>query len=326
MNGATLILVAVGWSAAACPAAKGNEKQPSALDLGHGASLELVRIPSGTFLLGSPEKERLRARDPFHQHEVTIGRDFLLGRHEITRGQFAAFVEAAKYETDAERQRWAFAWDGKKWDRVEKASWKAPGFDQADDHPAVCVSFNDAVAFCKWLTCKSGKTVRLPTEAEWEYAARAGTTTAYVWGDEPDDGQGWCNVADLTGKARFRPWKTFKWEDGHVFTAPVGSFKPNAFGLFDVHGNVWEWCADFYAEQYPEGKQTDPRGPDEGSRRVIRGGSWLSTTGRARSAARESCPPPGGVCDLIVGFRVVVELPCCCPGKEEPARCDKTER
>ena len=130
----------------------------------------------------------------------------------------------------------------------------------------VNVSWNDAVAFCKWLSRKEGKTYRLPTEAEWEYACRAGTTTRYYSGDDPETLAKVANVADATAKAKFPDWKwTIKASDGYVFTAPVGQFKPNAFGLYDMHGNAWQWCADWYGKDY-YGKSPvdDPKGPDTG--------------------------------------------------------------
>ena len=139
----------------------------------------------------------------------------------------------------------------KEFDFNEKYSWRNTGFEQTDEHPVVNVSWNDAVAFCKWLSKKEGKTYRLPTEAEWEYACRAGTTTRYYSGDDPETLAKVGNVADAALKAKFPDWKyTIKASDGYVFTAPVGKFKPNAFGLYDMHGNAWQWCADWYGEEY----------------------------------------------------------------------------
>ena len=139
----------------------------------------------------------------------------------------------------------------KKYQFNGKYSWRNAGFEQTDEHPVVNVSWNDAVAFCKWLSRKEGKTYRLPTEAEWEYACRAGTTTRYYSGDDPETLAKVGNVADATAKAKFANWKyTIKASDGYVFTAPVGQFTPNAFGLYDMHGNAWQWCADRYGKEY----------------------------------------------------------------------------
>ena len=273
-------------------------------------SMKLVKVPAGKFTMGSPTTERHRTRDSREspQREVTISRDFHMGICEVTRGQFAAFVKDAKYVTQAEREGWAFAWDGRMWDKVAGASWKKVGFEQTDEHPVLCVSFDDAVAFCRWMSKKTSRPVRLPTEAQWEYAARGGTQTAYAWGDKRDDGEGWANAADATAKKRFKGWRGFSWEDGHVFTAPVGYYKANAFGLHDMHGNAWEWCADWYSKDYYKtGPKVDPTGPESGSTRVLRGGSWLSTPSRCRVSGRTGCNLRGSYCDFIQSFRIVIE-------------------
>ena len=131
-------------------------------------------------------------------------------------------------------------------------SWRNVGFAQTDLHPVVCVSWNDAVAFCDWLSRKEGKTYRLPTEAEWEYACRAGTTTRYWCGDDPEGLARAANVPDASAKSLFPAWKTIGASDGCVFTAPVGSYRPNPFGLYDMHGNAWQWCSDWAYSRYYE--------------------------------------------------------------------------
>ena len=303
-----ILMAILGVFSALCRSGVGGGKE-LALDLGNKVSLRLVRVPAGKFQMGSPKSEKYRSRNEGPQHEVTITGDLYMGRCEVTRGQFAAFVKAAGYRTEPEKHGWVFAWDGRKWDKVKGASWRNVGFEQTDGHPVICVSWNDALAFCEWLSTKTGRSVRLPTEAEWEYACRAGGRTAYSWGNDPNGGKGWCNAADKTGKKEFRGWKTFGWEDGHVFTAPAGAFKANAFGLHDTHGNVWEWCSDWYARNYADAKTVDPRGPASGTLRVVRGGSWLSDPPRCRSAFRCGSPPLGSYCDFIVGFRVVADIP-----------------
>jgi len=215
------------------------------LELAAGVKMKLVKVPAGQFHMGSAKRQRIHDDREHPQHLVVISRDFHMGTCEVTRGQFAAFVEATGYLTQAEREGWAFAWDGRIWDKVDGASWKKVGFEQTDDHPVVCVSFDDTIAFCRWLTEKTGHKILLPTEAQYEYAARAGTTTIFPWGDNWEDGKGWANAADETGRKRFRGWRTFPWEDGHVFTAPVATYRANAFGLHDMTANVWEWTADW---------------------------------------------------------------------------------
>lgn len=294
------------------------------LKLDANVSMKLVLIPAGKFVMGSSDEEQVRLRNEAdaagsragnwfkHEgplHEVTISKPFYMGVYHVIRGQFTAFTCDSCYRTEDEGWGWAIAIDGNGVEGlVGGASWKKPGFEQTDEHPVVCVSRNDAVAFCKWLSKKTGKTVTLPTEARWEYACRAGTTTAYQWGDNPDEGKGWCNAADQSYTKRFTHSKLpFSWDDGYFFTSPVGKFKPNAFGLYDMHGNAIQWCSDFYdANYYTNEKSVDPQGPRSGLYYVLRGGSWSGIPRYCRSANRTRSSPQGGSC--VVGFRVVVEI------------------
>jgi formylglycine-generating enzyme required for sulfatase activity len=165
------------------------------------------------------------------------------------------------------------------------------------------VSWNDAVAFCEWLSRKEGKTYRLPTEAQWEYACRAGTTTRYYSGDDAETLAQVGNVADGTAKAKFPAWKTIQARDGYVFTSPVGSFRANAFGLYDMHGNAWQWCYDWYdSSYYAKSPVDDPTGAESGSNRVLRGGGWDRYAGHCRSANRLRGTPVDR--DDYLGFRV----------------------
>ena len=299
------------------------------VDLGGGVKLDMTLIPAGEFKMGSGESAEATAaffnktygedlltadffKDEHPQHRVRITKPFYLGTYHVTRGQFRQFVADTAYKTDAEKGvgfKGAFGWNPDKgFDLNEKYSWRNAGFEQTDEHPVVSVSWNDAVAFCKWLSKKEGKTYRLPTEAEWEYACRAGTTTRYSSGDDPETLAKVGNVADATAKAKFPDWKwTIKASDGYVFTAPAGKFKPNAFGLYDMHGNAWQWCADWYgAEYYAKSPADDPTGPDSGDDRVLRGGSWILRPIDSRSAARLRGAPDLRYRDS--GFRVARTL------------------
>jgi formylglycine-generating enzyme required for sulfatase activity len=179
------------------------------------------------------------------------------------------------------------------------------GYVQTDKHPVVCVSWNDAVAFCKWLSGKEGKTYRLPTEAEWEYACRAGTKTRYFSGDDPRTLADVANTADAAAKGKLELHFALKASDGYAFTAPVGQLKPNAFGLYDMQGNAWQWCADWYGKNYYGKSPLDtPRGPDYGDRRVVRGGTWCYWPNDARSAKRAGNSPNDRL--DITGFRVAL--------------------
>ena len=213
-------------------------------------------------------------------------------------GQFRQFVEATNYQTDAEKAGEAYTMKDGSWESVKDISWKNPGFEQTDDHPAVCLSWNDGVALSKWLSEKNDAAIRLPTEAEWEYACRAGTTTARFWGDDQDQACRFANVADLTAKEKFSNWIVHNCEDGYVFTSPVGSFMPNPLGLFDMLGNVWEWNLDVFDEEaYQKHERNNPIMESEGSEgasfRVLRGGSWGGDPAGVRCAARNRIWPAG---------------------------------
>ena len=317
---------------AALRALSQRQRKEIAVDLGGGVNLKMVLIPAGEFKMGSGESAEATAaffnktfvgqpmippdffKDEHPQHGVRITKPFYLGTYHVTRGQFRQFVADTGYKTDAEKGKrpGAVGWDPDKKGFVGSAkySWRNAGFEQTDGHPVVNVSWNDAAAFCKWLSKKEGKTYRLPTEAEWEYACRARTTTRYYSGDDPETLAKVGNVADAAAKAQFPNWTyTIKANDGYVFTAPVGKFKPNAFGLYDMHGNAWQWCADWWAEYYATSPVDDPTGPASGNLRVLRGGSW-SCCGSwcgyrpagSRSAGRLGSYPDGR--DFEIGFRV----------------------
>ena len=193
---------------------------------------------------------------------------------------------------------------------TRRYSWKNTGFPQGDDDPVVNVSWNDAAAFCAWLSKKEGKTYELPTEAESEYACRAGTTTRFWCGDDDAGLNGTDNVRDASLKEKldadqFKDWTFAAWNDGHPFTSPAGTFRANAWSLCDMHGDVWQWCADWFGK-YPEGALKDPKGPTDGDFRVSRGGSWQSVPALCRSAARHAFDP--GDRDANIGFRVVLRV------------------
>ena len=212
--------------------------------------IEMVFIPAGEFMMGSPSSEEGRDDDEGPRHRVRTTKPFYLGKYEVSNAQYRRF-------------------------RPDHDSKDYNGLTlNGDDQPAVYVTWADATAFCGW----GGDGLRLPSEAEWEYACRAGTTQAYQWGGNPDAGSGWMNGADQAAKRKWSSWTVFSWDDGYAVTSPVGSFKANAWGLYDTHGNVWEWCADRYDDDYyRDSPESDPRGPSSGSRRVLRGGSPGST-------------------------------------------------
>lgn len=275
--------------------------------------MALVLIPPGEFLMGdtisAEEVERKWggwklewSKGDYPRHRVRITRGFYLGACAVTRGQFAQFVRETGYRTDAERGGKAYAMSSGIWaDRA--ADWRNPLFEQTDAHPVVCVSWNDAAAFCGWLARKEGLDYALPSEAQWEYAARAGTTSHWYWGDEDAGAQGRACVA---GEGESWQCRFTGVRDGWTRTAPVGTFTPNAFGLYDMIGNVSCWCRDWFGrDTYASSPPADPEGPNQGTHRSLRGGSWNSGPSYARSAHRDGCPPDFRSSDL--GFRVACE-------------------
>jgi len=293
------------------------------VDPTNSIGMKLVVIPAGEFFMGStPEKiHQVRRADPAFrkdweheeqpQHHVQIGRPFLLGACEVTRGQFREFVRSARYVTDAQRDgKGGMGFDAatSEFRQDPHFNWENTGFPQTDDQPVVNVSWNDAVAFCQWLSRKEKIAYRLPSEAEWEYACRAGSTSLYYYGDDPEGLVAVANVADATARDKFTAWTGISGRDGYVFTAPVGSFQPNPFGLFDMHGNVWEWCRDWFGENYyAKSPEKDPAGPPTGTVRVFRGGSWYDAASLCRSAFRYWDVP--SYRDYFLGFRVAADLP-----------------
>ena len=271
--------------------------------------MKLTLIPAGSFQMGSDDSDKDADGDEKPKHSVRLTKPFHLGTTEVTVGQFRRFVEDSGYKTEAEsdgKGGYGFDESTGKFAQDPKYTWQSPSFAQTDDHPVVLVSWNDAVAFCEWLTKREpGTTYRLPTEAEWEYACRGGaaTRTRYANGDDAESVTSIGNVADGTLKAKFPIFTTTESKDGFVFTAPVGQFKANGFGLFDMHGNVWEWCSDGYnSDYYAKSPSDDPAGDPAAPIRVSRGGCWVSAALRARSAIRGWDSP--GFRGFNLGFRV----------------------
>ena len=279
----------------------------SEASLTNSIGMRFALVPAGEFLMGSPDGDGEAGEHP--QHRVRITRPFYMGIHEVTRGQFRRFGDETGYLTEAEKDaNGGEGWNEKRQDLDHGPifNWQNPGFEQSEAHPVVNVSWNDAVAFAQWLSQKEGTTYRLPTEAEWEYACRAGTTTKYSTGDDPGGLALAGNIRDATAVAKYRFLGSgIAAFDGFVFTAPTGAFQPNRFGLFDMHGNVWEWCHDGYsADYYKQPPTNDPPGPEGALDRVLRGGGWRAFPARARAAFRERTAPPGSR-NNDVGFRLV---------------------
>ena len=288
------------------PASPLSSQEELVLDLGDGVTMKLALIPAGSFWRGSANSQEGRSWNEGPRRRKTISTSFYLGIYEVTRGQFARFVAETGYVTDAEKA--GTSWSGLDADTLwwmPGPTWRQTGFPQTDDHPVVHVSWNDATAFCRWLSETTGRLVHLPGETEWEYACRAGTQTAFFWGDDPDDGEGFCNAADLTAREQYPNWPAFNFADGYVSTSPVGTFKPNAFGLYDMAGNVWDWCADQWAHSLAGTGGVDPPVPGFEAFRVLRGGGWDDANEFCRSAERRRGPQYYR--SWSIGFRVAVD-------------------
>jgi formylglycine-generating enzyme required for sulfatase activity len=273
---------------------------------------EMVVLPLGRFVIGAVPGEEARENAPAYfrghsvpQHSVTIEHRFALGKFDVTRDEYAQFVlETKRPDPDT-----CYTPDesGGESDR-KGANWHAPAFPQTGRDPVVCVNWDDAQAYVAWLSTKAGRLYRLPSEAEWEYAARGGTTTARYRSDRPAELCGYINHADLDfGEAHPRESGVNRaCRDGYGFTAPAGSFPPNQFGLHDMLGNVWQWTDDCWNEDY-KGAPSDGSSWRNGNcgRRVMRGGAYSNIPALVRSAVRLGAKSLGR--DHSGGFRVAVE-------------------
>jgi formylglycine-generating enzyme required for sulfatase activity len=251
----------------------------------------MVVIPAGTFTMGSPKNEKGRLADEGPQREVRIAKLFAVGKFPVTVEEFRAFVAETSHDAG-----WAaFGWNGDRWELQEGRSWRDPGFAQTGSDPACCLNWNDAQAYAGWLSTKTGKTYRLLSEAEWEYAARGqtrpGNYPRYFFGDLQADACEYSNGADQTAREQIpgaENWPVLPCRDKYAYTSPVGSFSPNAFGLYDMAGNVWEWVEDCYHDTYKGGAPADGKAwtEDKCDTRVHRGGSWGDDPRSLRAANR----------------------------------------
>jgi formylglycine-generating enzyme required for sulfatase activity len=286
---------------------------PHNLATTNSLGMKFMPVPAGEFQMGSPDSDRYNsaAQDPDYlserpRHRVTITKPFMMSMYEVTVAQFRSFVEATGYKSSAESTGGFHVSSYGDFQHQPKTNWRTPGFPQGDDHPVVHVTSADAEQFCRWLSEKEGKRYRLPTEAEWEYACRAGSNKPWSYVENGWHLQFLGNTADTAMRARFPSYGvTAPWNDGFAFTAPVGSFAPNPFGLYDMHGNVYELCQDWFSlNGYAPDAVVDPQGPPSGKRRIKRGGSFAHEYTSSRSASRARVQADRGWSCL--GFRPVL--------------------
>ncbi len=284
-----ILILSAGLASLESTAEAHTNAVPETLELGAGVRLELVSLRAGSFLQGSPVTEKDRGTDET-QRLVRITEDFSLGKHPVTRQQFERFVQETAYRTEAEKgTSGGFGWNGQELQQQRRFHWRDPGFPQTGEHPVTLVTWNDAQEFNRWLSRRTGLTVQLPTEALWEYAARANTAYPYPGSDDPE---------------------AVSWHRGNAgnTTHSVGLKLPNAWGLLDMGGSVAEWCRDWYGPYSPnplddpEATQT-PVG--DKPRKVLRGGSWLRDPRNCRVAARWRSDP--GSRNADIGFRIMVK-------------------
>lgn len=310
---AAVLLAAVSLLLSACSTVS-TPKNPRVVE--NSLGMRFVLVPAGEFLMGSDEsvaslaegypqyqQDRLNSlTDEAPVHRVRLSKAFFLGQNEVTVGQFSQFLKASGYVPESIADGtggygYNRAYDPATTERGDafegrnpKYSWRNPGFVQGDNHPVLNVTWQDAVAMARWLSQHEGRTYRLPTEAEWEYACRAGSRTRYYSGNDPQSLARVANTFDAAAALHWPQWQSYalKAHDGYAFTAPVGSFAPNAFGLYDMLGNAWEWVSDRYDEDYyAHSPAQDPQGPQTGeSMRVRRGGSWHTWSLYARCSYR----------------------------------------
>lgn len=253
------------------------------LDLGKNTKMKQVLIPAGKFMMGASSSEDGRQMSEVPQHEVTISKPFYMGVYEVRQEEYEAVMGS------------------------NPSKYKGRNF------PVEYVTWDDAVEFCKKLSAKTKKSVRLPTEAEWEYACRAGTTTRFSFGDKDEDVRKYANYKDKSFTPDFFNPRSDAPSDGHDRDAPVGSYKSNSWGLYDMHGNVAEWCSDWLdANYYSRSSAVDPQGPTSGFAKVQRGGALLDDPKNIRSARRHgNNPTKPAFMDAMpysFGFRVVVDV------------------
>jgi sulfatase modifying factor 1 len=308
-----------GDSLGCCMPSRGGSDEAAAVPdvaepVGPGVADGMVLLPGRTFLMGSDDPQGYAADGEGPIRQVRVD-PFWIGRTAVSNAEFDAFVRTTGYVTEAEKYGWSFVFAGLLldsipptravtaapwWRQIYGASWRHPeglesSVDDRLDHPVVHVSWNDARMYCRWAGA------RLPTEAEWEYAARGGLEQRrYPWGDElTPDGEHRMNV----WQGRFPTLNTL--DDGYLGTAPVHAFPPNGYGLHNMTGNVWEWCADWFSAAFHvHGSRRNPKGPRSGTHRGLRGGSYLchaSYCYRHRVAARSANTPDSSTGNL--GFR-----------------------
>ena len=292
----------VGASGTAVPAPRtaAGAKTPAAGITDPTLGMRFTKIKGGCYRMGDTFGEGARDEKPVH--EVCVD-DFALAQYDVTVGDFRSFVRATGYQTEAEKGGGCAFWSGQNWLYDAGRNWRNPGFKQEEGHPVVCVSWDDATAFITWLKKASGRHYRLPTEAEWEYAARSGGKSERFAGySDEKELHRYANFCDSNCDMM---WKSAEQNDYYRNTSPAGSYQPNGLGLYDMTGNVWQWLSDYYEHgYYKERVRLNPKGPATGEKHLLRGGSWTSKPFYLRATNRFRSLPLYRVYDT--GFRLAI--------------------
>ncbi len=264
-------------------------------EITNSIGMQLRLIPAGSFMMGTSPGDSEADDDESPRHQVEITRPFYIGVYEVTQAQWK---EVMGTDVIQQRDNW-----------YSDIGLVGPTYGEGSSYPIYYVNWDETKEFCRRLSQKEGATYRLPTEAEWEYVCRAGTTTRFYWSDSESMLYSYANYADRScGKEASYPWIDSSYDDGYSETSPAGSLKPNGWGLYDMSGNVWEWCEDLYDEEYYSNSPIkDPPGPTSGHIHVLRGGSWDSPASSLRSSARLK-PIPRNLINNTYGLRVVRDV------------------
>lgn len=275
----------------------------------------MIRVPAGSVMIGAGPDAFDRKANERQRVPATIAAPFAMAETEVTRAQFAAFIAATKYsmprgELDGKPGPIGCNYWNGVYGYVAVLSWQNPGFIQRDDEPVLCVSYEDAAAYASWLAKTTGRSYRVPSSVEFEYASRAGSDAAWHWGNNSEDACLYANVGDTTLKRRFPERQDFNCNDGFENTSRVKHFKPNAYGLYDMVGNAWEWTADCWHDDLTtaplDGSAWLAADGGNCGRRTPMGGGWISGPGWARSSIRSN--DPASYRSYMLGFRVAADL------------------
>lgn len=276
---------------------------------------EMVVVPAGSVMLGSYKNEAYRRKGERGKQKAEIKKPFAMAKTEVTLRQYSQFMEQAGHQSkipirDGQPLRGCNYFDGKTYGYVSQHSWQNPGFPQREDSPVLCVSWSDADAFSKWLSEKTGRTYRVPSTVEFEYALRAGSETPWSWGTNTDSACEYANIADQTFSSVYPKRDSFPCDDGYLNVASVAKFKPNQFGLYDMLGNAWEWTNDCWHDDLDkaplDGSSWQQEDSGDCTARTPKGGGWISGPAWSRAAVRSK--DGQHYRSFMLGFRVAAEI------------------